>query len=155
MVDMMLCLSRGTVTIDQRETASKGARPLLVRCRHPALTPGPHARRCGLSDPCDRQARADTGLSETAARSQTGSRNRTAGSAVDDASTGGRRSGAWGPEGPLEEVGDAAAAFEEQVGSHRGGLHGPRSEPFLLRPAGFPVSGEDLIGAGAVRLLRS
>jgi len=47
---------------------------------------------------------------------------------------------------------DEGAAFEELIGFH-GGLGGAQSEPFILHPAGFPVPGRPIVGAGAVHEL--
>lgn len=43
----------------------------------------------------------------------------------------------------------AVHAFEEQAGSH-GGLGGPQTRPFLLRPAELPLPAEPLVGAEAL-----
>jgi hypothetical protein len=47
-------------------------------------------------------------------------------------------------------VGDGA--FEELISFH-GGLGGPQTRPFILYPAGLPVSHEPIVGAAGVHAL--
>jgi hypothetical protein len=53
-----------------------------------------------------------------------------------------------------DPVAEEGCAFEELISFH-GGLGGPQTQPFILRPMALPVPDEPLVGAAAVhRLLR-